>query len=151
MAQTSQFCKYREFPRPGRKWCPYGCTKDVTVCHKWAKQDCYYQEYARCSKGVHYEPPGAFGSASAEGPKKQRRDAEGPKRQRRDADSMENTAQQVLDLIKKDPVLSGNEHEKQAHLKRLLRTLHPDKVHGTTLEPLFDTITKAIVKMKEDV
>ena len=31
------------------------------------------------------------------------------------------------------------------------QVLHPDKVNGTSLESLFDSVTKEIVKMKESV
>ena len=41
--------------------------------------------------------------------------------------------------------------EKDKYLKRMLQALHPDKVNGTSLESLFDSITKEIVKMKESV
>ena len=58
----------------------------------------------------------------------------------------------MIDLIKTDPVLAGSSQDaKDTYLKRMLRVLHPDKVNGTPLESLFDSITKEIVKMKESV
>ena len=54
----------------------------------------------------------------------------------------------MIDLIKTDP---RHKDVKGMYLKRMLRALHPDKVNGTPLESLFDSITKEIVKMRESV
>ena len=140
------YCKYRDNPKPWRSWCPHGCTNKVTVCHKWSKGTCSRQGDRRCYYGVHCEPHGAFGAASGCSP---------PKKQRTNADAADNlgrTTEHVLDLIKTDPVLSGGDRDaKQDYLRRILRALHPDKVNGTTLEPLFNNITKAIVDLKEGI
>ena len=145
------FCKYRDAPKYGRKWCKYGCkygcTTVVTVCHKWAKKRCKYQGWSRCHFGVHAEPPGAFG-----GFKQDEAEDEGPARKKQRTNKESETVQHMIDLIKTDPVLAGSSQDaKDMYLKRMLRALHPDKVNGTPLESLFDSITKEIVKMRESV
>ena len=141
------FCKYRDAPKYGRNWCKYGCTTDVTVCHKWAKDGCRYQGSSRCQFGVHAEPPGAFGGLKQDEP-----EDEGPARKKQRTNKESETVQHMIDLIKRDPVLAGSSKDaKDTYLKRMLRVLHPDKVNGTPLESLFDSITKEIVKMKESV
>ena len=141
------FCKYRDAPKYGRNMCPYGCTTDVTVCHQWAKGCCKYNERSRCFNGEHGEPPGAF-----DGVKQDEPEDEGPERKKQRTNKESETVQHMIDLIKTDPVLAGSSRgEKDKYLKGMLRVLHPDKVHGTPLESLFNSITKEIVKMKESV
>ena len=141
------YCKYRDAPKYGRKWCKFGCNTDVTVCHNWAKGRCKYQERSCCGYGVHAEPPGAF-----DGVKQDEPEDEGPERKKQRTNKESETVQHMIDLIKTDPVLAGSSRgEKDKYLKRMLQVLHPDKVNGTPLESLFDSITKEIVKMKESV
>ena len=96
---------------------------------------------------MHAEPPGAFGGLKQDEP-----EDEGPARKKQRTNKESETVQHMIDLIKTDPVLGGSSRgEKDKYLKRMLQALHPDKVHGTPLESLYDSITKEIVKMKESV
>ena len=92
---------------------------------------------------MHAEPPGAFGGLKQDEP-----EDEGPARKKQRTNKESETVQHMIDLIKTDP---RHKDVKGMYLKRMLRALHPDKVNGTPLESLFDSITKEIVKMKGSV
>ena len=147
VAAMGGFCKYRDHPRRGRVCCPYGCTNDVTVCHKWAKHECRYNSYPYCRFGVHSEPAQSGQSEDQQEPT--------PKRQK---PSPQSEHDQVVELIAKmiqnDPLLSSPQstYENQInYLKRMLRTLHPDKAKETSLEPVFTDITKIILDLKASI
>ena len=57
-----------------------------------------------------------------------------------------------MELIKTDTAWTqGSLQEKGVYTNKLLRSLHPDKVNGTVLEPVFNDVTKAIVNMRDSL
>ena len=135
-----QYCKYRD-KRHGLY--PHGCSKDVTVCHKWERGDCRHPK--NCWWGVH-ERPGATPEPKAR-PRatqkpKVRLHPGGAKNVAIDAADVEAPTKAMLKLLMK-------EKRDNATCKRLLRALHPDKVQGTKFQCVFEELTKKINAFRE--
>ena len=126
-----------------------GCTTDVTVCHKWAKHICKYNNYTHCLYGVHYEP-------QAQAPPEPEPEPAAKRLKVTTRSSPQDDQDQVVELvtkmIKNEPLLSSPQATVQNHkdyFTRMLRTLHPDKASGTCLETVFTEITKSLLTLKE--
>ena len=138
------FCKYRDKPKRRYNYgCPYGCSQNETICHKWAKDCCRYQQYDRCKFGVHVWRRGFAGSGTDE--------TEQPQAKRRRSESErtpETPETRAVDALTE--LLERTEHTEE-QLKMLYVRFHPDKVINTPFEIVFLKIAQKINEKRDNI
>ena len=148
------FCKWRDFRACE---CPHGCGIDRTICHKWSRGECRWQEASRCHHGVHRDSHGRKRKAQDQGSRtneKASRTAEpvgpAPSSPRTFHTSSPRTFHRKA-AVKAMTALLDMEPQADAVLRRLVIALHPDRFKDTPFESVFNQVTQKLNARRDEL